>query len=378
MRVSSVRAAVLRDPGALAPTRIEPPASAPWKELDGVPSNVAPTWPDVVCIVTADDGTWGFGASSFGGPVTPVVNDHLAGIVVGSVIESTTDLTVVWDRMDRACGAHYGSAGLASYAMSAVDLALWDCFAKTRETPVWQVLGGRRRRIDTYATGSATGDYLELGHRAVKLPCSLRADGTVDHDSTLRAVAGARSVLGQERDLMLDAWDVLDVDAAIDMGRATSEFGLRWFEDSVFPEDWPGYRRLREALPDVTLAAGERWYTHRPFEQMATARAVDVLQPDPLWVGGVTPVLRIAEVARTHGIELALHCGGNDPFGQHLSTALAEVEVAEVYYGGRAADALSSYRPFAGVATSVDGCVEASDAPGFGLEFGLEAVEQSV
>jgi len=95
-------------------------------------------------------------------------------------------------------------------------------------------------------------------------------------------------------------------------------------------------------------------------------------------VGGVTPVMRIAEIARAHELELALHCGGNDPFGQHLSTAIADVALAEVYYGADTTGVVSSYRAFAGVAAASDGYVEASDAPGFGFEFDLAAIERSV
>lgn len=377
MRVASVRAAIVRTPAALAPSGIEPPSSAPWADLEGIPASTAPPWADVVCVVTAGDGTWGFGSTAFAGPVVPIINDHLAGLVTGAVIESPDDMAMLWDRMDRACGAHYGSSGLASYAMSAVDLALWDCFGKVRGEPVWRLLGGERRKIETYATGSAVAELLDFGHGAVKLPCSLDSAGSVDAAATIGAVADARELLGAGADLMLDGWDIGEVQAAVELGRQADAFDLRWFEDAIFPEDWPGYRQLREALPDTTLAAGERWYTQRPFEAMAAAGALDIVQPDPLWVGGVTPVMRIADIARAHELELALHCGGNDPFGQHLSTAIADVALAEVYYGADTSGVVSSYRAFAGVASAAGGYVEASDAPGFGFEFDLGAIERS-
>lgn len=377
MKIESVRAAIVRAPAALAPSGIEPPSSAPWADLEGIPASLAPPWADVVCVATADDGTWGFGSTAFAGPVVPIINDHLAGLVAGAIIDSTDDLAALWDRMDLACGAYFGSAGVASYALSAIDLACWDCFGKVQGEPVWRLLGGERRKIATYATGSPVADLLALGHRAIKLPCSLTPDGSVDAAATIRAVADARDLLGAERDLMLDGWDIGDVSAAIELGREADAYDLRWFEDAIFPEDWPGYQQLREALSDTTLAAGERWYTPRPFQAMAAAGAVDIVQPDPLWVGGVTPVMRIADIARAHGLELALHCGGNDPFGQHLSTAIADVALAEIYYGADTGGVVSSYRAFAGVAGAVDGYIEASDAPGFGFEFDLGAIERS-
>ncbi len=377
MKIKSVKAAPLNQPFEVAAHGVTPPVGAPWTDLAGIPTNAAPDWPDAICVVKDELGLWGFGATTFAGPVVPIINEHLSHIVVGQNIQSPDDLTALWDRLDRSCGAHYGTAGVASYAISAVDLALWDLFGKVSGQPVWALLGGDQRAIPTYATGTAAEDYLQLGHRAVKLPCALDPTGGVDHKATVAAVARARERLGSDVPLMLDAWDLLDADAAIELGSSVAEFDLTWFEDSVFPEDWDGYRRLRAALPDVRLAAGERWYTHRPFAAMAEGGAVDVMQPDPLWVGGVTPVLRIAETARAHGVDLALHCGGNDPFGQHLSTALPEVNLAEVYYGGGPEGALSWYRSLAGAQPAVNGTITASEDPGFGFRFDLNAVERA-
>jgi len=332
----------------------------------------------VACVVTLDDGTWGFGATAYAGPVVPIINDHLAPFVVGAEVETTEDLERLWDRMDRATGAHYGTTGLASYAVSAVDLALWDCFGKRAGRPVWQLLGGERRAIATYATGSSVERLVDLGHRAVKLPSVLDVAGSFDHHATVEAVAAARSLVGDGFDLMLDGWDVNDVAAAIELGRHLDAYGLRWLEDAIFPEDWTGYARLREGLAGVCLAAGERWYTHRPFAAMAGAGLVDVVQPDPLWVGGVTPVLRIAAIAHAANVELVLHCGGNDPFGQHLSTALSEIELAEIYYGESCETAAPTYRAYAGASIPEDGVVWVGEEPGFGFEFSRSDLDRAV
>ena len=377
MRIASVHAAPLQSPSALAAAGMQIPQSAPWTALEGVPGHTAPTWADVACMVTLDDGTWGFGATAFAGPVVPIINDHLAPLVVGAEVETIEGLTRLWDRIDRAAGAHYGTTGVASYALSAVDLALWDCFGKHVGRPVWELLGGERRAIPTYATGSSVEPLVDMGHRAVKLPCRLDGSGAVDHHATVQAVATARAVVGDEADLMLDGWDVNDVAAAIELGRDADAYSLRWFEDAIFPEDWPGYTQLREGLTGVPLAAGERWYTHRPFDAMIHGGVVDVVQPDPLWVGGVTPVLRIAATARAHGVDLVLHCGGNDPFGQHLSTALTDITLAEVYYGTECASLAPTYRAYAGASTPEDGAIWAGEAPGFGFAFTRADLERA-
>jgi L-rhamnonate dehydratase len=146
----------------------------------------------------------------------------------------------------------------------------------------------------------------------------------------------------------------------------------------IYPEDWDGYSRVRSALPEERLAAGERWYTDLPFLRAIECGWVDVLQPDALWVGGVTPCRRIADAAAQAGYGLAIHCGANDSFGQHLAVALNGNLWAEMYIGSpRGSSLMNSWRATPGMELPVNGMLRPNDAPGFGIELSMADIERA-
>ena len=123
-------------------------------------------WKRPACIITAEDGTWGFGLSLYGGPVTRIISDHFAPYLVGENCMATEK---VWDMMVRLSAA-FGAAGLTSYAISAVDCALWDLKGKILGRPVYELLGGpQKEKIFCYASGFDQEWYMELGFKATKL-----------------------------------------------------------------------------------------------------------------------------------------------------------------------------------------------------------------
>jgi len=125
-------------------------------------------WGGVGCKVTAEDGTWGLGMTAHGRPVATIIQDHFGPQLVGQPCLATERL---WDMMARMAKP-YGATGLASYAISAVDLALWDLKGKLLGQPVYALLGGPAHdALFCYATGNDTDWYLELGFQANKLAC---------------------------------------------------------------------------------------------------------------------------------------------------------------------------------------------------------------
>ena len=123
-------------------------------------------WPRAACIVEAEDGTWGFGVTIHGGPVVRIINDVFAPLLEG---QNCMAIEKHWDAMVRAAAA-YGAGGLTSYAISAVDVALWDLKGKLLGRPVYELLGGpQKETIFCYATGFDTEWYMELGFKATKI-----------------------------------------------------------------------------------------------------------------------------------------------------------------------------------------------------------------
>jgi L-rhamnonate dehydratase len=325
-----------------------------------------PAWENVWCKVTAEDGTWGLGMTAHGRPVAAVIDDHLAPQLVGEDCLATERLADMMFRLTKP----YGSVGLASYAVSAVDLALWDLRGKLLGRPVYQLLGGPARdRLFCYATGNDVDWYQELGFRAFKLACPYGpADGLDGIKRNEAFVAAARERIGDDCELMLDCWMAFDVEYTVRLAETLRPYRLKWIEECLIPEDFDAHLALRQRLPWQTLATGEHWYTHVPFIQAIRHRIADILQPDINWCGGLTTCQRIAGAADGAGISVMLHGGGNTAFGQHFSYATPAVPWLECFVGTPPGVPLDEGWNLPGQALPRDGWLVPSDAPGFGLE----------
>ncbi|NLF01657.1 MAG: hypothetical protein GX601_11840 [Anaerolineales bacterium] len=264
----------------------------------------------------------------------------------------------------------YGSTGLASYAVSAVDLALWDLAGKLMDQPVYRLLGGpQKERIFCYATGNDVDWYCELGFRAFKLACPYGpADGLDGLQRNEAFVASAREQIGDDCELMLDCWMAFDVEYTVRLAEALRPYRLKWMEECLIPEDLDAHLALRERLPWQTLATGEHWYTHVPFQWAAAHRAVDVLQPDIAWCGGMSACRKIAASADGAGLSMILHGGGNSAYGQHFTYATPSAPWCEYFVGSPPGVPLDEGPRLPGLPIPVGGWLEPSDAPGFGLD----------
>lgn len=324
-----------------------------------------PRWEGAWVKVTAEDGTWGLGSLNFARPVAPVV-EHLATQLVGEDCMATDKLADMMFRMTKP----YGSTGLASYAISGIDLALWDLKGKLLDQPVYSLLGGpQKTRIFCYATGNDYDWYKELGFRAFKLACPYGpADGLAGIDRNEAFVAEAREVVGDDCELMLDCWMAFDVDYAVRLAERLRPYRLKWLEECLIPEDMDGHLALRERLPWQTLATGEHWYTHVPFQWAIRHSAIDILQPDINWCGGMTTVRRIAAAADAAGLQVILHGGGVTPFGQHFTYATPSSPWCEYFVASPPGVSLEASARLPGQAVPKDGWLVPSDRPGFGLE----------
>lgn len=178
MKITSVRAMRLHSPPRQTRTT---PLHPSWAEEAEVANPMSrypkvkrhrglwmPRWEEVWCKVTAEDGTWGIGRTAYGRAVAAVIEDHLAPQLVGEECLAVETLADMMFRLTKP----YGSTGFASYAISGVDLALWDLKGKLLGKPVYALLGGRQKNgMSCYATGNDVEWYLELGFRAFKLAC---------------------------------------------------------------------------------------------------------------------------------------------------------------------------------------------------------------
>lgn len=336
-----------------------------YERFRGLRTTWRPAGPSVGCLVTTDDGTTGFGVSRFGNPVISLINDHLAHLLVG---ENAVATDRIWDLMNRVTSA-YSPGGIAAYAISAVDLAMWDLKGKLLRTPVYELAGGpARERQVCYATGNDTDWNIEVGFKATKLACPYGAfDGLSALSRNEELVARTREMIGPDIDLMLDCWMSMDVTFVVRLAERLRPYNLTWMEDCLTPENLDAHESLRQRLPWMTLATGEHWYTPHPFAHAAARRIVDVFQPDICWVGGFTACQRIHHIAEAAGIPVILHAGMNTPYGQHFSIASPNVPWGEYFMGSPPGVPLAEAKVFPGMAVPENGVLVPNDEPGFGL-----------
>jgi L-rhamnonate dehydratase len=323
-------------------------------------------WGEVWCKVTLEDGTWGLGLTDHGRVTAAVIEDHIAPNLIGEDGLAIDKLSDMMFRMTKP----YGSTGLAAYAVSAVDLALWDAKAKLLGQPVYNLIGGpQKEKLYCYATGNDVDWFQELGFTAFKLACPY---GPADDLDGLRKnealIAKTREQIGDECELMLDCWMAFDVEYTVRLAERLRPYRLKWMEECLLSEDFDAHLELRQRLPWQTLTTGEHWYTHVPFQMALRHNVVDILQPDINWCGGLTTCLKIAAAADAAGKSVMLHGGGRNPFGQHFSYAVACVPWLEYFIGTAPGVPLEEGVRIPGQPVAKDGWLVPNDAPGFGLE----------
>ncbi len=333
-------------------------------------SSWLPKWGDVFVKVTVEDGTWGLGQTSFGNPVATVINDHFAPMLIG---ENCFAVEKIWDMMFRM-SKPYGSFGLTSCAMSAIDLALWDVMGKIRNQPVYELLGGPvRDNLFAYATGNDTDWQIELGFKTVKLACPYGpADGLWGLNANEILVAETRELVGDSVEMMLDCYMAFDVDYTIRLARRLKPYQLKWMEEFLIPEDIAGHVEVRNAVNWMSLASGEHLHTRWPFKLLIEQGCLDILQPDIFWVGGITECVKICHMADAAGLTVIFHGGGLNQYGLHLSAAMPNTPWVEYFVGTAPGVPLEETKRFEGETVPKDSYITPNDGPGFGLDIKQE------
>lgn len=200
-----------------------------------------------------------------------------------------------------------GRSGPVMYALSGLDIALWDLAGKAAGKSVAELLGGRRRdSVPAYASLMRYTDPDVVARNAARAVGEGYATLKL-HETGVEQVRRAREAIGPGIRLTVDVNCPWTADEAIAMARAMKELDLHWLEEPVFPpEDHASLARVRREAP-VPTAAGENAATYLEFQAMFQAGAVDYAQPSATKVGGISELMRIARLARAHGVALAPH-----------------------------------------------------------------------
>lgn len=227
-----------------------------------------------------------------------------------------------------------GWAGLPARAYAAIDIALWDLKAKAAGVPLYRLLGGSRPSAACFA-----GDLAVLGtdpHHTLKAAQPLIAEGVL---GVAVEVGGGNVQLDADRVQQIrdglgeSAWLGISADGRYDLGTALAmahfyeeDVGIDWIDTPLPDGDRLGYQRLAERM-EVPLAAGASFDGRDDFRRALEAGSVRVLRPDPLRLGGITPLLKVAAVAEAYHVSVVPY--RLPEVGAHLACALPNVPMAE-------------------------------------------------
>jgi L-alanine-DL-glutamate epimerase-like enolase superfamily enzyme len=280
-----------------------------------------------------DDGEVGIGESAiYGGPASVVetmIHDELAPRILG---EDPTRPEWLWQVMSGRSHQH-GDGGVLPAAISGLDIAVWDLMARQAGLPLYRLLGGYRDEIRAYASAGFYAEgkdaagladevrgYIEVGFRHIKIKVGRTTDtpvnplvhmdapdfATVTLAEDLRRVGAVRKAVGDDVHLMVDANNAWTKPTALEAGREFERLGIHWFEEPVPTDDREGSAALAAALT-VPVAGYETRTGLAGFRDLIADGAVDIVQPDVIWSGGITVCRRIAALAVAAGLPCVPH-----------------------------------------------------------------------
>ena len=302
-----------------------------------------------------------------GTAILALIRDDLAPTLIG---EDADCIERLWERM--WWHVHFiGRGGAASFALAALDIALWDLRGKAQGAPWWRMLGGHDPSVLVYAGGidlqysleallAQADDFQAHGFRAIKMKVG-RDRLTED----LERVAAMRNHLGPDFPLMADANMRWRVDEAIRAARGLAPFNLFWLEEPTIPDDLAGHARIaREG--GLPIATGENFHTVYEFQQMIAHGNISFPEPDVATLGGVTPWLKVAHLAETFNLPITTH--GVHDLQVHLLAAIPNSSYLEAH--GFWLD-----RFIRNPLQIEDGAAIAPERAGHGVEFDWDALE---
>ena len=308
----------------------------------------------------------GFAVTTGGEPAAWIVESHLARFLEGAHVG---EIERIWDQMYLST-LFYGRKGLVLNAISCVDLALWDLLGKLRQEPVYQLLGGAvQQELVFYATGSRPDLAKQMGFIGGKLPLRHSpAEGEEGMRKNLALLADMRSRTGNDFWLMYDCWMSLDLDYAIRLAREASQYSLRWIEEALPPDDYWGYAKLKRNAPrGMLVTTGEHEATRWGFRLLLEMGCADILQPDVGWCGGITELIKIADLADSRGVLVVRH--GSSVYSYHFVLTRHNSPFSEFLMMAPQADrVIPMFAPLLlNEPVPVNGRMKVPDAPGFGV-----------
>lgn len=271
----------------------------------------------------------------------------------------------------------YGRKGLPVAVISVIDLAIWDLLGKIRNEPVYKMIGGAtREKLDFYCTGPEPAAAKAMGFSGAKVPLPFSpGEGPEGMRKNVEFLRKHREAVGPDFPLRVDCYMSLNVPYTIELVDRCKDLRLDWFEECLSPDDFDGQALIKRAHPSQKFTTGEHEYSRYGFRKLIEGRNVDILQPDVMWLGGITELLKVSAMAAAYDIPVVPHASG--PYSYHYVVSQANCPFQE--YLANSPDGKSVLPVFGNLFTNEPipskGYLDVSelDKPGFGLELNPKA-----
>lgn len=323
--------------------------------------------------VDTDEGIEGYGICWWHHPAL-IIEKYLRNHIIGSDPLKYEEL---WDRMYYEL--YRERKGGAICAISAVDIAIWDIICKYYNKPLYKLLGNYRDKVPCYASGGYYREkkgvdglvreimkYVKMGFKAAKIKI-----GRLSINEDYERVKAVRDEVGEDFMLMIDANNAYNRYEAIKAGKMFETLKVYWFEEPLWPDDIEGMAYVRQKI-SIPIAAGELEYTRYGFKELITRGAVDIIQPDVTFCGGITEFLKIAHLAESHGIPVAPHAA-HDIHAQ-LVAAIPNGLIVEYFL--KEADIMKDMVLYKKTLQPKNGYLQPSDRPGVGIIIDEEKLQE--
>jgi galactonate dehydratase len=340
-------------------------------------------------LVQTDEGLTGIGEATYSHKEVVVARmvEELKGFVIG---RDPFDAEGIYRDLYADSRMGYRTGGIMfTSAISGIDQALWDLKGKALNAPVCALLGGpRTAKVPVYSHfgGRIIPEIIENaqqilaeGFHALKSGITVRGvRGPKITREQLRFIdecyAALRAALGEEVPLMDDPHGLFDPPTALEVARVLEPYHLLFFEEPTIPEDPEGYARVRQGT-STPIAGSERLTSKHRFNDFFRAGALDVAQPDIVYIGGITEMKKVCALAETYQVVIAPH-NTKGPVGimaaAHVMAAIPNALIQEFIAPSRIPwrnDVLLQPLVIA------DGCLVVPDRPGLGVAFDEDALK---
>jgi L-alanine-DL-glutamate epimerase-like enolase superfamily enzyme len=320
----------------------------------------------LVLVEASGGGCTGMGYTYADESTAVLIHSMLAKVACGMDVMATG---AIWAKLVAAV-RNLGRSGIASMAISAIDVALWDLKARLLNTPLVSLLGAARDEVPVYGSGGFTSYSMEqlceqlagwVGDGIPRVKMKIGRDPCAD----VARVIAARAAIGDGAELFVDANGGYERKQAIAQALRFAESRVSWFEEPVYHRDLEGLRECRDHAPaGMEISVGEYGYVPDEFASIIEAGATDVLQADATRCEGITGLLIVDGLCEATATPLSTHCAPS--LHAHPACAAKRVRHVEYFYD----HARIEHMLFDGVLTPTNGALHPDlSRPGMGLEF---------